>query len=174
MGKVIPDLYYDLIARILPGGSAAALLTYVVDEKSLIGSLHTEYKLSFLIFAGYIIGMILTGLSSLIFDGLFAKLVDFFSATNTNAVGGRKHYAAIERITRQKPEQSGRIWKMVAEKVFFENCITAVLLFLITLPHISKTGPILNALPLCLLPLAIGWLLRTLALSGRVSAANEA
>lgn len=170
--KLVPDLYYDLIARILPGGSLLTAFVFSLPDKALLSEVHAEYGLWFLAFGGYIIGMILTALSSILFDVIVFRLVSLKNPTLASAIGGQEHYLSIERTVRKHPDQSSRIWKMVAEKVCFENGVIAVVALWVLLPSTPKASEITSTLPLAFLGILVAWVLRAISLSGRVDSAN--
>lgn len=172
--KLVPDLYYDLIARILPGGSLLAALVFSLPSSALLVVVHEKYGLWFLAFGGYISGMLLTAISSIIVDVILGGIISIKNPTLANTIGGHEHYLKVERTVRSHPEQSVRLWKMVAEKVCIENGIVAVLALRFILPSTSNASEITTALPLVLVGLILAWVLRAISLSGRIAAANEA
>ncbi len=167
--KAVPDLYYDLIARLLPGGSILAAMVFTLQSDALLVEIHKKYGLWFLVFGGYVAGMILTGLSSLAFDIVLGGLASLASPNLANAIGGHTHYTRVEDVSRSYPGEATRIWKMVAEKVCLENGIVAAAL-LYLLPVGAATAQLTSALPLLLAGLTLAWLVRAIALQGRLEA----
>lgn len=41
-GKIVPDIYYDLIARILPGGAYLAAVVFSIDANALLASVNAK------------------------------------------------------------------------------------------------------------------------------------
>ena len=171
--KLVPDLYYDLIARVIPGGAALAAVVFSVPN-GVLKTVHHDYKIWFLLFGGYLAGMLLTGASAVLFDLLLVGALTKVKPAWARAVGGREHYLVVERVSRSHPEQNVNIWKMVAEKVCFENGIVAVILLALLLPNTPAAAEVRSALPLIAIGAAAAWLLRTISLDGRIKAADEA
>jgi hypothetical protein len=173
-GKIVPDLYYDLIARLLPGGALLAAIVFTIPKTSLLFALHRKYELWFLVFGGYVVGMLLTGVSSLLFDIVLGGLVSIANPQLANTIGGHDHYVRIEETTKDHPEYASRIGKMVAEKVCLENGIAAAALLYFFLPPTPTASELIAQLPMVSLGLVVGWVVRALALQGRVNVANKA
>jgi hypothetical protein len=171
--KIVPDMYYDLIARILPGGAYLAAIVFATDDNALLARIHAQYGFVFLVFGGYIIGMILTGFSSLVVDLLVPALVKSARPRWALAIGGVSYYVALEGAVQKQPSQAARTWKMAAEKVCFENGLAACALLYLLLPQNAAAMEIQSQLPIFSTGVAIAWLLRTVALHGRVMAANR-
>lgn len=172
-GKIIPDMYYDLIARILPGGTYLAAIVFTIDANALLARINAKYGLVFLVIGGYIIGMILTGISSLAVDLLVPALLKRASPSWASAIGGASYFVALESAVQKQPSQAARTWKMAAEKVCFENGLAACALLYLLLPPTTTGMEIQSQLPIFSTGVAIAWLLRTAALHGRVMAANS-
>ncbi|HRD90436.1 MAG TPA: hypothetical protein PK752_19600 [Accumulibacter sp.] len=79
----------------------------------------------FLVIGGNIVGMILTGLSSLIVDVLVPAFVKNARPRWALEIGGASYYVALECAVQKQPSQAARTWKTAAEKVCFENGLAA-------------------------------------------------
>ncbi|HRE72940.1 MAG TPA: hypothetical protein PLC14_20860 [Accumulibacter sp.] len=172
-GKIVPDMYYDLIARIIPGGAYLSAIVFSSDDKSLLAQLDTKYGFVFIVIGGYIIGMILTGISSLVVDLLVPAALKWAWARGASAIGGASYYVNLERAVENEPQQAARTWKMAAEKVCFENGLVACALLYFFLPPTAAGMQVHEHLLIFSTGVAIAWLLRTAALYGRVMTANS-
>lgn len=171
-GKIVPDMYYDLIARIIPGGACLAAIVFAVDANALLARINAKHGLVFLVIGGYIVGMILTGISSLAVDLLVPALLKWARPKWASAIGGASYFVDLESAVQRQPSQAARTWKMAAEKVCFENGLAACALLFILLPPTAAGMEIQSQLPMFSAGVAIAWLLRTAALYGRVLSAN--
>lgn len=171
--KIVPDLYYDLIARILPGGTYLAAVVFAIDANALLARVNDKYGLMFLMIGGYIVGMILTGISSLLVDLLIPAALKWVRPRWASAIGGASYFVALESAVQKQPGQAARTWKMAAEKVCFENALVACALLFLFLPLTAAGQEVQAQLPLFSVGVAIAWMLRTVALYGRVMTANR-
>jgi hypothetical protein len=171
--KIIPDLYYDLIARVIPGGALLATLSFAeASGPSLLYDAHREHGLWFLAFGGYLVGLFLTGASSVFFDLILSPAVGLFNRELAIAVGGTAHYNRLDAIARHNPDDGSRIWKMAAEKVCMENVLVAsiVLHFAVTATPIGRQVQVL--IPLVAGAAFVAWLLRVVSLHLRIKAST--
>jgi hypothetical protein len=129
LGKIVPSMYYDLIARVCSG--LPFLVALLWDRKDMIGEL-TWVKLILALGAGYIAGLLLTPLS--LPWGLVHLLVRLILKMRIKDWQyGLTLYDAI--LVKDK-EAGGTLVKMQAEAVLCQNLFGAFIALII----INATG----------------------------------
>jgi hypothetical protein len=123
IGNLIPSLYYDLIARVCAGVPFLGVLLW--DYRGKFGSV-TWSKLTLLLGAGYVLGLILTPLSAPwdLVQLLVRKVLKTPFDWKEGASGG-------DEVDKKDKAAGATIAKMQAEAVLCQNLFTAFLVLVI-------------------------------------------
>lgn len=116
LGKLIPSVYYDLIARICPGvGFLLALLWHKIH---IFDGLVSNAWIAFFILlgAGYIAGLVLTALSSVYFFSVGWLLRRCLHVPLDDWHGN-------DKISKENPEVGMTLAKMGAEETLAQNLL---------------------------------------------------
>jgi hypothetical protein len=124
LGKIIPSIYYDLIARVCAGVAFVTVLLW--DHRSLLGDV-TWAKITLLLGAGYIVGLVITPLS--LPWGLFQLLVR--RMLKMPDWDWHEGPSLSDQITARDKQAGGTLGKMQAESVLCENLFSGFLLLTI-------------------------------------------
>jgi|ERR1700722_6978187 hypothetical protein len=136
VSKVVPSIYYDLIARVCAGVPFLVVLLW--PHRNLFGEI-TWSKLAILLGAGYVVGMLLTPLSLpwLLVHGL--KRYGF----RLKGINFKEGESGTDEIAAKDKEAGETLSKMQAEALLCENLFSGFALLLIlnrwcfTIPLIS-------------------------------------
>jgi hypothetical protein len=162
LGKVIPSIYYDLIARVCAGVPFLAVLLW--DERTAFGD-PTWSKLALLFGAGYVAGLVLTPLSLpwVPVHVLLRRKLKMPLNLDTGA-------SLTDDIASRNRDAGETLAKMQAEAVLCENLFGAFLLLIIlnaavAVPLITKCSVlcrilILAGLGVCSLHRIIAYVVR--------------
>lgn len=118
--EVIPNIYYDAIARMLPGVICIAYVFYCSPVDGLHGKDRADLSI-WLVAGGYVLGLALTALSSFLRQN-FRE--DAHKARN-------RTYDRLDGIACLAPEFAVGLWKMLSETVLFENLAVG---FIVAIP----------------------------------------
>jgi hypothetical protein len=124
LGKIIPSVYYDLIARVGSGVPFLAVLLW--GHRSSFGEV-TWAKLTLVLGAGYIVGLVLTPLS---FPWGFLQLIAR-RVLKMPAWDWREGPHLSDLISAKNKEAGTTLAKMQAEAILCQNLFTAFLLLII-------------------------------------------
>ena len=117
LGKIIPSIYYDLIARVCAGVPFLTVLLW--DQRSKFGDI-TWAKLTLLLGAGYVVGLVLTplslpwGLIQLVVRRVLKMPIKF-----------REGASLTDQIAAKDKEAGATLAKMQAEAILVENLFSA-------------------------------------------------
>jgi len=125
VGEVIPSLFYDLIARIVPGATVAVVVSYL-NRKTFHPNVDRVERIALLIGAGYVIGLLLSAIST----GILWVLT---RPPALRSYADEAFWASIKKYQSNK-DLSVLFAKMVAESTCCEN-------FVIAVPLIAKFDP---------------------------------
>jgi len=161
LGKVIPSIYYDLIARVCARVPFLVMLLW--DRKDSFGEI-TWVKLALLLGAGYVAGLVLTTLTVILLpvDWVIAAILEVPT----------KSWQRNDAISERDKDAGATLAKMQAEATLCQNLFCAFLL-LIVLHGIAKFPlPALDALApayrcVVLLMFGLAAIFRTSAYLGR-------
>jgi hypothetical protein len=168
VGKVVPSVYYDLIARVCAGVPFLALLLWAQREsfKDLVSSAWIGFIL--LLGAGYLAGLLLTSLSLLwsALIGLPARTIFRMPTADW------RHGSRNDEIAAKDKEAGATLAKMQAEATLCQNLLSGFLVLLIandtgtfSVSALSAHGPMYRwVIFLALLAAAV---FRTVAYLGR-------
>jgi hypothetical protein len=166
LGKIIPSMYYDLIARV--GAGAPFLVALLWNHHAEFGEI-TWIKIALLLGAGYITGLVLTPFSSL-WAPIYLQVRRTSDGPDKNLSRSLWDVSLMDYISAKDKEAGATIAKMRAEAVLSANLFTGfLLLWLISWHHpllvMDAIG--LRMKMLILLLLAICSIQRALACAGR-------
>jgi hypothetical protein len=114
LGKIIPSIYYDLIARVCTGVTFLAAILW--DHRGLFGEISWS-TLTVVLGAGYIVGLVLTPLS------LPWGLVQF--AVRYVLKMPKWDWREVDQIASKNKEAGSTLAKMQAEAVLCQNLFSA-------------------------------------------------
>ncbi len=124
LGKILPSMYYDLIARVCPGVTFLTALLW--EKRDLIGEL-TWVKLVLFLGGGYIAGLLLTPLS--LPWGLVQYIVRLVLKM---PIRDWQHGPSLfDAISAKDKEAGGTLVKMMAEAVLCQNLFGALVALVI-------------------------------------------
>lgn len=129
----VPALYYDLVARILPGSAFCFAASWSPASES--SARFDLSDLALLIGAGYLVGILLTGVSTLLLDWSWAcvvklPLVKKF-ADGADVTGGPARLALqIDSVLVRNADAGHTLFKMFGEAVACENMLSGLLVLL--------------------------------------------
>lgn len=138
---LIPTLYYDIIARIIPGAIFCIAATCNLSV-NVLQELNSTPAILFLIGAGYIAGLVLTGIS-LVFDFAIWDRLDCIRTwpgccvalqgfQRDNLKGPADVALDIDEIIVLDRSQGENLFKMFAEAVAVENLLSGTLVLIVT------------------------------------------
>jgi hypothetical protein len=113
---LIPTVYYHIIGRMLPGAAVLACLVFFPATRTVVLDSNGSYTWTVILVGGYAIGLILAASSALVFDVLLR-----LNAVQPHGEERKPLTLRIAAIGEKDSKVARRIWKMAAEKAFFEN-----------------------------------------------------
>jgi hypothetical protein len=126
--SVVPTLYYDIIARIIPGSAFIAAVSWdkshAVPEWINAGQVGSG--LLFVCFS-YLAGMLLTSISVLLFDLAIWQLLSIFIPGLWSPWAISEN---IDELSATKPAAAAELLKMFGEATLFENALAGVIVCL--------------------------------------------
>jgi hypothetical protein len=124
LGKVIPSIYYDLIARVCAG--VPFLIVLLWQYRETFGEI-TWAKLTLLIGAGYVVGLVLTSLS-IIWSPVNFVLMAILKIPLNN---WRHGLVRNDEIVAKDKEAGATLAKMQAEATLCQNLVDGLLMLII-------------------------------------------
>jgi hypothetical protein len=150
LGGVIPSLYYDIIARIIPG--CVLIAAFAWNGESTINSLLKDATFGsgfFFLLGGYVVGMLLTTIA-LFFDFVWWMVA---KRRPCELLSPWEAALLIDKIGHINPTAGITLFKMFAEVTFFENLLAGLIVFWAARIHLSVP---LDHPNYCVLHLAVG------------------
>ena len=114
--SMVPDLFFDLIARIFPGATVLSYIIFVLKPEPLVAA-HNTHSIWFLLVGGYIVGLALTSISLQLFDHLWS----FVFRRNELTWDRARLFAVMEQALIVSPRLGNRMWKNYAEMILCEG-----------------------------------------------------
>lgn len=180
--EVVPEVFYDLIARIAPGMLFLLGAIHFLDpDVSLpVWKIVTEHVMWALFIGGYVVGLLLAQGSVILFDFLISLPVNAllkwgaarpgrlarFGDWMGGQIGDQHLVPRIDRIAARSAESGKVLRKMLAEKVLIENLLTGSLVMILLEWYFARdlSTDLLVFAAVCL-PC---WAIRVLLLAARV------
>jgi len=137
ISEIVPTLYYDLIARFVPG--AATLGAYLYFAHQSLHELERNTHLTgaafiaVLIGGSYLLGLVLTPIGT-VSGALFAKLANAYTRSNRYRID--EVWKKVDELARKDPAAAPIFGKMAAEVTLCENLFAGVLIVVL----ISQDG----------------------------------
>jgi hypothetical protein len=128
IGEVIPSVFYDLIARIMPGTTVVVTVSYL-NRQTFHPDVDRIERIALIIGAGYVVGLLLSAIST----GLLWLLTRH---GKLRPYADESFWAKIKKYQGDR-ELSALLAKMVAESTCCENLVIAVPLIAIFDPNRS-------------------------------------
>jgi hypothetical protein len=143
--SVVPTLFYDLIARVIPGTAFCVALTWksYFGEGSKIGAMSAT-SLTLLVGAGYLTGMFLTCISWLVCEIPLWPLANRVASclTGVKDLSGPKQIGIdMDKIALRDRVFGNELFKHLAEAVACENTFSGFLLLWIACMWSDGTWP---------------------------------
>jgi hypothetical protein len=113
---LVPNVYYHVIGRMLPGASVLACLVFFPATRVLVLNPDGGYMWTVILIGGYTLGLMLTASSAFVFN----VLLQLYSAPAYTEHRKPLH-ARIGDIARKDSAVAVGFWKMTAENALFEN-----------------------------------------------------
>ena len=114
--RLLPNFYYHLVGRLIPGAAVLACLVFFPSTRSLVLDPDGGYVWTVILIGGYTLGLMLSTSSTFVFD----VLSRLYSAPAYPEYR-QPLTARIGEIARKDSRIALIFWKMTAEKVLFEN-----------------------------------------------------
>ena len=125
LGKVIPSVYYDIIARVSSGTPFLMILLW--DHRETFGDELTLAKLTLLLGAGYVAGLLLTAFTFLWMPVQFLVL----AILRVQIRDWRRGLQRNDEISARNEQAGATIAKMQAEATLCQNLFTGFLLLIL-------------------------------------------
>jgi hypothetical protein len=115
LASLVPDLFFDAIARVLPGGVILSYVVFVRRPPPLVEA-YDKHPAWWLLAGGYIVGLMLTSISLPTFDFIWGLVF-----RNDELPWDRgKLFGKMDRVYIVNSQMGNRMWKNYAEMVHCE------------------------------------------------------
>jgi hypothetical protein len=129
LGESIPSVYYDLIARVVPGGALIALIALTEpDVSALFERLEPLAGTLVAVAVSYLAGILLTPLGSLLFEA--PVLVASRGYAPARQFAADRLWPVIDRIGHRNAALAGTLAKMAAEVTLCQNLMAGTVISL--------------------------------------------
>lgn len=141
VGKLVPSIYYDLIARVCAGVPFLTLLLWT--QRDSFKDLVTNAWIGFLLLlgAGYLVGLLLTPLS-LVWSALIGLPIRIILRVPT---ADWRHGSRNDEIAAKDKEAGATLAKMQAEATLCQNLLSAFIVLIVANDTGTFLVPALNA-----------------------------
>ncbi|HMD75830.1 MAG TPA: hypothetical protein VKG86_00510 [Terracidiphilus sp.] len=147
----IPTLFYDALARVCPGG---AFLYFLAKQGPLISSVTTPDLIMFVV-GGYITGVLLTAISSMIFDGPLELLSRL--SVRLQRLSPNRLWDQIDALDAHNERHAKLLIKIDAEMTSCQNLFVGF----VALVTLQSAGYLINESLLFDLRKPIAWVIGT-------------
>ena len=146
--NLVPEFFFDLIARVVPGSILYLLLSYSCVVKPFGDLLDSDKDGSLLVVCGvvlgggYVFGLVINAATTWLFSAIYEFLRWFFSwryvrwvvqkANLPQLIPARNVEYQLQGFAFENAKASGRLAKILAEKTLYESMIVVLLVAFFT------------------------------------------
>ena len=140
VARSVPTLFYDAVARICPGTA----FLFFVGKQGLAAPASTGFDLMTLVVGGYIVGVLLTVASSIVFDGPL-ELLSLLS-TRLRGLSPNRLWDQIDSLDVYSERHAMLLAKIDAEMTLCQNLFVAfvALIYLQRGHYLIRDTPVLD------------------------------